>query len=607
MKITQKALVALALIQLSQVFSIANVSATNTDGTCDSKDGSSVCSEPNEGGHDLKIVPFVFPVFGYNKGRRILNQTPGNYQPGKPGQQQEQQQQQQDDLTSIVPAATYNLGGQVAECEEDSYIVEDSVSKLAGIAAGIAVTTAQFSTAPLTGAFVGLFPSYSSNGKSVRHVTGRSNAEKLHVETKMPATADDALEMNEGDSVTYSTTGGIELFAGASVFGAMVNGNIGISGTWKVKIVRLPENKVQFIITKESTKSIGGKTGVILLANVRAGIEKNLSKSIVVELDLDDEAAKLAYSAVLSGSISHVQDLVEKENNPNVKITRTIDEDTYTKSKGVRVGLPFVLSKSFSVNSGFSTSNILDHEDDTFSDVHSTTYDIASDSQRLRFSLYQPFKHASLHRNANGASFVTTSNVDGKLVDKGILGEANVVYDNDHSSFKDSQSALNYIKNFMLDPKEIDLMFPTFKQIGSVRMHYKITIPSVAVKSLSAALSSSDNTALLQSISSVVDEYFLNGDARGVCEGYKNEGKCQDIVKAEAIEIAKLATSTINDMTTEGKLSADQQGQYMAYLSQLARNFPFLRAALIQLAPEITETFSAEGRDFKKFVRHFHY
>jgi hypothetical protein len=572
--------------------------------TCSSSGHSDDCFDEEDSKNKRYTLNFnAFPVFNYNKGRGIYNQSHLKIQNCK----KRKSNPDQSELEKLFSG--------------DTFKVEDSKATIVGAILGKGLPV--FGELALTGLNFGIFPSMDTNIRVSRYVKGYENAKNLPDSIVFPETYQQVISFNPRDTLSYTTKGAISLVVGVGAYGASIGVNATIGGIWDIQIRKINNNQQKVRITISKSKILGGRIrgGIIAFANIYGDIEKALQKSIVIELHLTDSVAQKLYADIVNGSVDEVQKIVEKEKNEAIQLKQFSDRNGLRKSYGMSAGIPFLITGGMSHSQNDQLINVVKYgnvEKNVEMENYVSTRLHHQDFKRLRnitnsyTRQFKPFKHEDYLKLDLGVSSkvqtktkenIFESDLKGIEIHEGEFGESVVLYKNDSAYVEEILKAKKLMEEYSYLRDPIPQIWPEKHYLGSVLMESILKFPETALTNLKTLLR--DESFFKQIVTdskNIILDYFSKNDFRNICSEIELETEKKDCIN-KVIEQTESDIYTLNNKIDQLELASDERSlksEIVSEIMRLCRKNPFLVGTLKKFIKEIQSEITIEGELFRK-------
>lgn len=231
----------------------------------------------------------------------------------------------------------------------------------------------------LLGAGVGLIPVKGSKSFSVQYASTQNELARLPKITKAPTNAQELNDWSIGDSVQYTSEGGLMYFGAVGV-GPLSAGPTRVAkGSWSVYVEKAAEKVAYVRISKAKLKALSVAAGAGLLS-VSTSNFNDEDNSFSYLVDVKSEKGRHIYEDLVRGNVGAIQTEVKSG-----KFVRQVDAQVVLrkgKLSHVFLGLPIILNETVTkgtITNVTKSDLILDQ-----SKVN-VTYGIYLNDQRNRF------------------------------------------------------------------------------------------------------------------------------------------------------------------------------------------------------------------------------
>ncbi|MBI2522599.1 MAG: hypothetical protein HYV97_19420 [Bdellovibrio sp.] len=468
----------------------------------------------------------------------------------------------------------------LAILELDNFINGFKVVKQIDYNLGIGVAGVLTHTAvPGVGASLGIAP---YGGSKVVFTNYASDELALKdMKRRVPFKANEAQELQVGESVLLDQKGGLFIGAGISAYGLGIGGKVIIEGHFKTYVERLSDDKVLTSIFTD--KVMGGSlyTSIGILALSQNKI-REMSEGFNYIIDLSDEDGSNAYEALLKGDLTLAEQVADLSPLRAVKRTETLQRKLVGNSRRLTLGIPFI---SLSAGEGLflEHSYRVNHQDGLSTDMEYGIYQKSSSSRMLTH-------HKSVSQVFVGGTAETQDQTLGRI-SKIMEAKFNWKYDDDHGTSKKFQKYLRNLKGRTGLDEFLNVLIADKEKLAYTEVNFNLTYPDLYLRYLLAKGNEEDfaNDVQIRAHELMVEYFKDQIDQDRICPWNVGSDNLSVIatkicVKTFAKQIAKkTAQFSLLAATTRAKQKeAKKFAKSLAHLGELIWSNPFLFRSLVE-------------------------
>ncbi|MES2963618.1 MAG: hypothetical protein V4760_06980 [Bdellovibrionota bacterium] len=365
----------------------------------------------------------------------------------------------------------------------------------------------------LLGAGVGLIPLKASKSFSVQYAQTQNDLARLPKLTKAPTNANDLNDWSIGDSIQYTSEGGL-IYFGSIGIGPASLGTVRVAkGSWSTFVEKATENVAYVRISKTKLTALSASAGAGLVSISKSNFnDSDNSFSFVV--DIKSEKGRRVYEDLVRGNLAAVQTEVKSG-----QVVRQIDAAVILRNgklSHVFLGLPILLNETVTkgtITNVTKTDLMLDQA------KVNVTYGIYLNDQRNRFL----DTHASKTVVFYGAKF-NTIRKEGTV--DGMFGKYSVTMGDDTTSNRSLKNmASELVRKSGLDAAlAIRVPKDTKMDFGSGALD--ITFSKANTETMMSRAAKLTEKDFVGRMMTVYSKNFDGGDVLGLCAN--KEADCAD-------------------------------------------------------------------------------
>ena len=560
-------------------------------------------SKKNDGvGVKVSFVPI--PMLRFDQGRGIINMGPIALVAGRAGKTKSQiltkkisQDIHQSHKSEYCPDSQRIVLTPASKC--DRYKVVDHRKHAFGLGVGVVANITGGGAAGGLFSFGGAaLPMYGKSVTAERFVRSYKKAKNLD-KPYIPKSADEVKKWAIGDSLSYTTQGGIMLFAGAQFAGAGAFMPVHIKGDWGVFLQKLSKREFLYSIHRLKTISASLLIGHTLLGRVGPDVGASLKKTYSFKLDIKHPKAREQFRRLMRGRLTDAQKLA---NDPEAKFLYPFKRlRRVNKSIGLkaRYGFPVVLRKIWAIKRSSSDTTEHSFEDDRDVKVHEVTVDRFSTMRQMRNIFKKEnrnhkFKHSARHQIARGSTRDDHSR-------KSKYAEIIWSYSNDVARKKNLTKAMHRIKSFTGLTGQVDVQWDGEDSLGYLGIYFKLPLYLESLKYLHRFLDSDHGEdEMLMRGSQQINTYFEDRNDPGeLCSSSLLKKHCVSGYRKDTRSAIESLHRNLNRFFAEGH-ELKETAKILSNIASDISKTPFVMQTVINLSKRhFVASYRVNGEKFR--------
>ncbi len=373
-------------------------------------------------------------------------------------------------------------------------------------------------------ASVGLLPSKGRTVSTIRFAPNKEAISRLKRWVSAPTKASDLRGWTTGDSVTYSSEGGIEFSAAVTYGPAIAVLSVSATGDFTTYVEKIDDKNflVDLSATKVKTASASAGLSVAALAASHA---KSLTNGLSFMVDASTEQGAKAYEDLVRGNVLAVQELVKQGRMNSVRPWEKYRVPQVADYLSFSIGVPILLKMSWSRGKLYKYNDTTRLHDGT---TVKTNYGIYVKESELKVIRKKKTKAGGFY----GVAFDAT-NADGSKM-SGKFGQYIYAYTSNKSDSDGLRSAVRSVIRRTGLRNTLNVNVPEGAK-GANQLMLAVDITDEQTDRLMELAATSTEQKFVDTALRLHSDYFAKGDVDGLCRNETDQmEECIDGYAREA-------------------------------------------------------------------------
>ncbi|MGZ3798139.1 MAG: hypothetical protein ACXVB1_17335, partial [Pseudobdellovibrionaceae bacterium] len=447
--------------------------------------------------------------------------------------------------------------------------------------------------------FVGLMPIIGREIESVKYFKNFSEARNSKGWIKVPGHARDLTGWSQGDSMTYTSRGGL-LFAATAGYSLVYAGTAAVAqGTWETYVEKIESNKVYLKLTKGKLISLSVIAGTVL-ADVSVTGFRNTDDGFSFLYNLDTEVGRKAYEDAIRGNIMASQKIAEVTPKDYVEKTPVVRVSTFRNLNtgrliNAQLGIPVLWNTAYSRGkvSSFSASEF--HVKEKTVRTHygifseENTYHLLNRQRETDVMFYG--SHYSIEEAGK--------------TDVGLFGRYSYAYKNTHSNGEKLNKAIHdLIKRTAIEELQVDL---PQSNLAFTAIDFETTLSKEQTLHLIDIAHREGPEGMYKVADRYLQDYSMTKDSYGYCTGNSIpfvRSQCWRDLHSETLHAIKTMYRALLEMEVEKNRDAKAFTRaYGEFGEAMAKNFATFRTVLELAGPGVEISYLLEGTRLSMYYK----